>query len=148
MENSLHEAMERLSRQSGLLDEPLEELQELRQRLSGETERFLSSVARAAGGRPLSFSWGSLQCVIRKGANGPSCDCRVEEKDEEIREFASDLSLDMETAIQVYILSHREEIIEACAQALDEQRQTLRDSIDHIRSLLDPDTESSDHSKV
>jgi len=144
--NPLQEAMERLSLQSGLLDEPLEELQKLQQRLSGEAERFLSSVARAAGGRPLRFSWGSLQCVIRKGANGPSCDCRVEEEDEEVKEFASDLSLDLETATRVYILSHREEIIEACAQALDEQRQTLRDSIDHIRSLLGPDTENSNPS--
>ena len=136
MGNSLQESMERLSRQSGLLDEPLKELQELRQRLSVETERFLSSVARAAGGRPLSFSWGSLQCVIRKGANGSSCDCRVEEKDEEVREFASDLSLDLETAIRVYILSHREEIIEACTRALEEQSRLLVENIENMQTLI------------
>ena len=137
MENSLSEAMERLKKQASLLDEPLEELQRLQHSLGGEAERFLSSVARAAGGKLLSFSWGVLQCVIRKGGNGASCDCRVEENDEEVRGLASDLSLDLETAMRVYILSHREEIIEACAQALEDQRQTLRESIDHIRSLLD-----------
>lgn len=142
MENSLSEAMERLKRQAALLNEPLEELQSLQQSLGGEVERFLSSVARAAGGRPLSFSWGALQCVIRKGGNGASCDCRVEEGDEDVRELAADLSLDLETATRVYILSHREELVEACAQALEDQRQTLRESIDHISSLLELAPES------
>ncbi|HRV71842.1 MAG TPA: hypothetical protein P5541_07375 [Thermovirgaceae bacterium] len=146
MENSLSEAMERLKRQAGLLDEPIEELRSLQSRLEGEAERFLESVARAAGGRPLKFSWGSLGCVIRKGANGALCDCRVEEGDEEIGELAADLSLDLESATRVYILSHREEITEACAQALEDQRQTLRDSIDHIRSILDLGGEDPDTS--
>lgn len=146
MENSLSEAMERLKRQAALLDEPLEELQSLQQSLGGEVERFLSSVARAAGGRPLSFSWGALQCVIRKGGNGASCDCRVEEGDEDVRELAADLSLDLETATRVYILSHREELVEACAQALEDHRQTLRESIDHISSLLELAPESPDPS--
>jgi ABC-type transporter Mla subunit MlaD len=141
LENSLSEAMERLKKQAELLDEPAEELRSLQSKLEREAERFLQSVARAAGGRPLKFSWGSLGCIIRKGSNGASCDCRIEEGEEEIEELASDLSLDLESATRVYILSHREEIIEACAQALEEQRHTLRDSIDHIRSILDNDRE-------
>ncbi len=137
MENSLSEAMERLKKQAELLDEPAEELRSLQSKLEREAERFFQSVARAAGGRPLKFSWGSLGCVIRKGSNGASCECRVEEGDEEFEEFTKNQAFDRETAISVFILSHREEIIEACAGALEEQRRLLMENIEHIRTLIE-----------
>ncbi len=146
MEKSFQEALGKLSRQAELLNDPIEELQNLQQSLARDVERFLSSVAMAAGGRPLGFSLGALSCVIRKGSNGASCNCRLEEEVDEIKKFTSDLFLDIETATRVYILSHREEILEACTQALEHQGQILSGSIDHIRSLLDLDTGGSDPS--
>ncbi|MDO9508917.1 MAG: hypothetical protein Q7I97_06185 [Thermovirgaceae bacterium] len=137
MEHSLSESMERLKKQAELLREPLEELQTLRHRMGEETERFLSSLVLAAGGHPLGFSWGPLGCVIRKGANGTVCDCHVEEGDEEFEEFLKNQAFDRETAIRVFTLSHREEIIEACTGALEEQRRLLMENIEHIQTLIE-----------
>lgn len=137
MENSLQEAMERLRKQAELLDEPMEELQTLQQRIGEETERFLSSLAQTAGGHPLGFSWGPLDCVIRKGTNGAACDCRVKEGDEEFEEFLRNQSFERETAVPVFILSHREEIIEACTGALEEQRRLLVENIKNMKTLIE-----------
>ena len=137
MEHSLSESIESLLRHAVLLNVPLEELQILQRRMGEETERFMSSLAHAAGGHPLHFSWGPLACAIRKGANGTVCDCSVEDGDEEFEDFIKSQAFDRETAIRVFILSHREEIIEACAGALEEQRRLLMENIEHIHTLIE-----------
>ncbi len=137
MENSLGKAIERLKRQAEMLNEPLEELKMLQLRMGEETERFLALLAHAAGGHSLSFSWGPLGCDIRKGANGTVCDCDVQYEDEEFEDFLKKQSFDRETAVRVFILSNREEIIEACTGALEEQRRLLMENIEHIYSLIE-----------
>jgi len=136
MEEYPMESIVRLREQANRLEEPSAELKALEQRLCAESERFLASIAGSVGGRSLQFSMGPLVFEIRKSANGQTCEYRIQESDEELNELISTRGFDAGTAAGIFILSHREDILQSCSEALEDHRHMLQENIDHIRSLL------------